>query len=233
MKIQIHKSEERGRSDLEWLHSRFSFSFANYRNSRRMGFGALRVLNDDIVEPGLGFGAHEHDNMEIISIPLEGELAHKDSTGDEDVIGVGDISVMSAGSGVIHSEFNPSETNQAKFFQIWIQTKERDIEPRHDKKNFELRENELEMVVSGNKTDEALLIYQDAKIYLGKFAKGKNIRHEIGAGKGVFLMSIEGKIKVEGNKMEKRDSIEISEAKEVEIEALDESYVILIEVPMA
>ncbi|MBI5224882.1 pirin family protein [Candidatus Micrarchaeota archaeon] len=232
MKIQIHKSEERGRSDLEWLHSRFSFSFANYRNPRRMGFGALRVLNDDVVEPGMGFGAHEHDNMEIISIPLEGELAHKDSTGDEDVIGVGDISVMSAGTGVIHSEFNPSETNQAKFFQIWIQTKERDIEPRHDRKNFELLENALELVVSGEKSDSSLLIYQDAKIYLGKFAKGKKIKHEIGAGMGVFIMSIEGKITVEGKKLDKRDSIEISDAKEIIIEALDKSYFILIEVPM-
>ncbi|MEK6918339.1 MAG: pirin family protein [Nanoarchaeota archaeon] len=141
MKKEIHKAETRGKSDISWLHSRFSFSFANYHNPNKMGFGKLRVLNDDVIEPSKGFGSHPHDNMEIITILTEGELIHKDSTGVEEVLAPGKIQVMSAGSGIVHSEYNNSKTDKLKLFQIWIDAKKQDIKPSHDKKTFNLNKN--------------------------------------------------------------------------------------------
>jgi len=162
----IQRSEQRGKSELSWLHSRFSFNFANYYNPNRTGFGKLLVLNDDIIEPGTGFGEHSHDNMEIISIATEGELSHKDSTGAEEVIKPGELQVMSAGSGMTHSEYNHSKTKPAKFFQIWIESNKPEMKPRHKKKVFKLQKNKLQLVISPKD------IYQDASIYLGKFDKG-------------------------------------------------------------
>ncbi|MEK6916526.1 MAG: pirin family protein [Nanoarchaeota archaeon] len=232
MKIQVQKSEERGKADIGWLNSRFSFSFSNYYNPRRMGFGKLRVLNDDIIAPGTGFGAHSHDNMEIISIVLEGELEHKDNTGGGGVLKPGDIQVISAGSGVVHSEFNHSKKNKGKFLQIWIETKEEDFEPRYDSATFNFQQNELKEIVSGEKNKGTLYIHQNAKLSLGKFDKNNQTKYSLSKGNGVFIFVIEGKLEVEGERLGKRDSIEIAEIGSVNIKTLDNSYFMIIEVPM-
>ncbi len=232
MKKEIHKSEQRGKSELGWLHSRFSFSFADYYNPKRIGFGKLLVFNDDIIEPGYGFGSHFHSNMEIISIPIEGGLAHKDSTGVKEVIKVGEIQVMSAGSGVVHSEYNNSKKEPGKFFQIWIETKKHGIKPRYDKKKVNIKKNLLELVVSGNESDKVLYINQNAKIYLGKFDKNKTITHKIDYNNGVFVFLIEGSLDINGNILNNRDSIEIREASEIILKTISDSYFIIIEVPM-
>jgi len=232
VKKEIHKSEERGNSDLGWLHSRFSFSFEDYHNPKRRGFGKLRVFNDDIVEPGSGFGSHPHSNMEIISIPTEGELSHKDSTGAEEVIKPGDVQVMSAGSGVVHSEYNSSTNKQAKFFQLWIETRKQNIKPRHDKKTFKLNKNSLRLVVSGTKNNDSLYIEQNAKVYLGKFNKNKEITYKIATGDGVLVFLIKGILTVEGDRLSERDSIEISETDQITLRTIDNSYFMIVEVPM-
>jgi len=153
--IKIHKSDERGRAEHGWLHTRFSFSFADYYNPDRMDFGALRVLNDDIIDAGKGFGSHPHDNMEIVSIVLEGELEHKDNMGNHGVIPAGDVQRMSAGSGVVHSEFNASKEKEVKLLQIWIQTKEQNIKPSYEQKSFAKtdKKNKLVRIVSGSKKE--------------------------------------------------------------------------------
>ena len=138
MKIEVHKAEERGTSEHGWLHSKHSFSFADYYNPEKMGFGKLRVLNDDIVDPGQGFGTHHHDNMEIVSIVLEGSLEHKDNAGNHGVIKTGDIQRISAGSGITHSEYNHSKKEKVNFLQIWIETKEHNIKPSYEQKNFRI-----------------------------------------------------------------------------------------------
>ena len=232
MKKTIHRNEERGKTDIGWLKSRFSFSFSNYYNPKRIGFGKLVVLNDDVVDPKKGFGEHPHSNMEIISIPTFGRIAHKDSTGVEEIVKPGEIQVMSGGSGIIHSEYNPSDKEKVKFFQIWIEPKEQNIKPRHDKKNFELDKNKLITVVSGEKNSKNLYIHQDAKISLGKFDKGNEIGYNIKENNGAFIFLIEGEIEVEGEKINKRDSIEISETKKVEIKTIQDSYLMIVEVPM-
>src|SRR3989344_9226327 len=191
MRIEFHKAELRGKGDAGWLHSRFSFSFSDYYNPKRMGFGKLRVLNDDIIEPGQGFGAHSHANMEIITIVTEGELEHKDSTGVKEVIKTGEIQVMSAGKGIIHSEYNHSTQKQVKLFQIWIETKKKNLPPRHDKKTYQLPKNELTTVVSEIQKDNLLSINQNAKISLGKFEVEKKLEYAISENNGVFIFVIE------------------------------------------
>ena len=151
MKKIIHRSSERGITELGWLHSRHSFSFGNYYNPGKERFGLLRVFNDDIVEPGEGFGTHPHDNMEIISIVLKGQLEHRDSMGNGSVINEGDVQVMSAGTGITHSEFNPSDTDKVNFLQLWIFPKERGIKPRYDQRKYTVAENEVKEVVSGDR----------------------------------------------------------------------------------
>ena len=230
MKKEIHRSEQRGASDLGWLHSRFSFSFADYYNPKRKGFGTLLVMNDDIIEPSKGFGAHEHDNMEIISIPVYGELAHKDNTGVQEIVKEDEIQVMSAGSGIIHSEYNASKTKKANFFQIWIATKEGNIKPRHDKKSFKIEKNSLQTVVSGYKDANTLYIHQNAKITIGKYDKEKETTYKITKGNGVFIFVIEGTLNVEGDTIRKRDSIEISETNNITITTITDSHFMIIEV---
>jgi hypothetical protein len=235
MKTIIHRSDSRSKSELGWLHSRFSFSFANYYNPENMGFGLLRVLNDDVVEPGTGFGTHPHDNMEIVTIILDGELEHKDSMGSGSVIRKGEVQVMSAGTGITHSEMNPSSNEKVNLFQLWIFPKERNIKPRYDQKEFpiEERKNKLETVASGFKTNGSLYIHQDAAITLGNVEKGKKLIYKnFKPGNGSYLLVINGKINLSGEELTTRDAIGVWEQDQFEISAVENSDLVIIEVPM-
>lgn len=234
MKYLIHRSEERGKANYGWLDTKYSFSFARYYDPDKMGFGLLRVLNDDIVLPDSGFGTHPHDNMEIITIILNGQLQHKDSMGNGSVIRTGEVQVMSAGSGVTHSEFNPSKTDRVNLLQIWIYPKEENIEPRYDQKAFpkEERKNKLATVASGYDGNGSLYIHQNAEIKLGYFEKGMKISYQIRDGNGVYLFVIEGRLRVDNEELFRRDAIGIYNTKEFEIEMLENSEFVLLEVPM-
>ena len=235
MKKIIHRADSRGKSELGWLHSRFSFSFANYYNPDKMGFGLLRVLNDDVVEPDTGFGTHPHNNMEIITIILDGELEHKDSMGSGSIIHKGEVQVMSAGTGITHSEMNPSKYERVNLFQLWIFPKEQNIKPRYEQKNFlvEERKNNLQTVASGFKTNGALYIHQDAAITLGNVEKGKKITYNnFKPGNGSYLLVINGKINLSGEELSTRDAIGIWEQDQVEITAVENTDFVIIEVPM-
>jgi redox-sensitive bicupin YhaK (pirin superfamily) len=196
-----------------------------------MGFGALRVLNDDVIEGGKGFGSHPHENMEIITIPLEGALAHKDDIGGEGVIKPGEVQVMSAGTGIVHSEYNHSKSQKGKFLQIWIDTKEQDIEPRYDQKKFTYKNNKFTQVAGGEKNSTSLYIHQDASISLGEFDKGKT-SYSLKEGDGAYIFLISGKIEIENTILDERDAIGIWNSKKIEIKIIDNSRLLIIEVPM-
>ncbi|HEY3250737.1 MAG TPA: pirin family protein [Ignavibacteria bacterium] len=235
MKTILHKADSRGFADHGWLKSNHTFSFANYYDPDRVRFGLLRVLNDDTVEPGMGFGTHPHDNMEIVSIPISGELAHKDSTGKKEVIKTNDVQIMSAGSGLSHSEFNNSKTDKVNFLQIWVFPKVKDIEPRHDQKTFspQERKNKLLTVISPEKNNGTLWINQDAYFSLGNLDEGTVIRHDIKKkNNGFYMFVIDGSIEINGIKLDKRDAVGLEEIESAEIKALKDSEVLLIEVPM-
>ncbi|MEO8513012.1 MAG: pirin family protein [Ignavibacteria bacterium] len=235
MKTIIHRADSRGHADHGWLNSYHTFSFANYHNPERVRFGLLRVLNDDIVQPGEGFGTHPHDNMEIISIPLKGALAHKDSTGNEHVINTGDVQIMSAGSGLYHSEYNASKKEPVNFLQIWVFPKERDIEPRYDQKtyNSEDRINKFQTVVAPEKSDDALWINQDSYFSLANLTKGTNVNYSIRHnGNGIYLFVLEGSVTVAGEKLNKRDAVGIEGSDNIDVISDDNSEILVIEVPM-
>ncbi|BDQ03447.1 pirin family protein [Ignavibacterium sp.] len=234
MNYLIHRSEERGKANYGWLDTKYSFSFARYYDPDKMGFGLLRVLNDDIVLPDSGFGTHPHDNMEIITIILDGQLQHKDSMGNGSVIKKDEVQVMSAGSGVTHSEFNPSKSEKVNLLQIWIYPKEENITPRYDQKSFpkEERRNNLVTVVSGYNENGSLYIHQNAEIKLGYFDKGNKIKYKIREGSGVYLFIIEGHLKVGDEDLFRRDAIGIYDTGEFEIEVIENSEFVLLEVPM-
>ena len=228
MKIEVHRAEERGTAKHGWLHSKHSFSFADYYNPEKMGFGKLRVLNDDIVDPGQGFGTHHHDNMEIVSIVLEGSLEHKDNAGNHGVIKTGDIQRISAGSGITHSEYNHSKKEKVNFLQIWIETKEHNIKPSYEQKNF--KDNEFKLVISGNKKDNVLFINQNAFFSLGYL--DDKIEYKLKEkNNGVYIFVIKGNVSIEGKQLKDRDAIGISEVDKINIKAKD-SKILLIEVPM-
>lgn len=238
MKVQtksrvIHTAESRGTANHGWLISRHTFSFANYYNPDRIHFGALRVLNDDIVKGGMGFGTHPHDNMEIISIPLSGALAHKDSTGNESIIKTGEVQIMSAGTGIHHSEYNHSKNEEVNFLQIWILPKERNISPRYGQKDFTeaLTENKLVTVVSPVKSD-ALWINQDAELTLGNLTKNTNVYHKLQfQGNGFYVFLISGEVNLNGEHLNARDAVGYFDLKEIQIEALMDSKILIIEIP--
>lgn len=235
MKKIIYRSEDRGKANYGWLETRYSFSFANYYNPDLMNFGLLRVLNDDTVVPSMGFGTHPHDNMEIITIILEGALEHKDSMGTGSVICKDEVQVMSAGSGITHSEFNPSDKEAVKLFQIWIFPKEENIKPRYDQKSFPIseRKNKLIPAVSGLNKDGSLYIHQDAEIYLGNFNKGEKVKYNLSSNaNGAYILVVDGSIKVGDEELFKRDAIGISEVNNFEIEVIEDSNFIVIDVPM-
>ena len=235
MKKIVYRSEDRGKANLGWLDTKYSFSFANYYNPQMMNFGLLRVLNDDIVVPSMGFGTHPHDNMEIITIILEGALEHKDSMGTGDIIHKDEIQVMSAGSGVTHSEFNPSDKELVNLLQIWIFPKERNIKPRYDQKMFPVSErtNKLIPAVSGLNKDGSLYIHQDADIYLGNFSKGKKVKYPLNSkSNGAYLFVINGSVDIDDESLFKRDAIGISETADFEITVIEDTNFIIIDVPM-
>lgn len=235
MKTVLHKAEERGYADHGWLKAYYSFSFANYYNPANINFGALRVLNDDTIDAGKGFGTHPHDNMEIITIPLSGEIEHKDSMGNSGVISEGEIQVMSAGTGIQHSEFNKNQKEELKVLQIWIFSNQKNVEPRYDQislKSIE-KENELFQILSPNKDDEGVWIHQDAWFHLGNLRKDWNGEYRLkGKNHGVYLFVINGKISIGNHELFKRDSIEITETDNFKIEALSDSRILIMEVPM-
>jgi redox-sensitive bicupin YhaK (pirin superfamily) len=236
MKTILHTAQSRGHANHGWLNSYHSFSFANYYNPERIHFGALRVLNDDTVAPGMGFGQHPHDNMEIISIPLSGQLKHKDTTGTEAIIKTGDVQIMSAGSGLQHSEMNGSRTEEVKFLQIWVFPKLRNIQPRYDQKTFDpqARKNSLQVVVSPEKSDNTIWINQDAWFSLTAPEKGHSIEYSLfKKGNGVYLFMLHGKATVSGQALSDRDGLGISETDSFTIEASEDAEILLMEVPMS
>ena len=235
MKTIYHSSNTRGFADHGWLKANHSFSFANYYNPERMSFGVLRVLNDDFVAGGMGFGAHPHANMEIITIPLSGELHHKDSMGNFGAIKKGKIQVMSAGTGIQHSEFNGDQDEAVTLLQIWVIPREENVEPRYDqiKISDEEKPNEFQQIISPNKDDAGSWIHQDAWFNLGKF-DGKNSKnYQLNkSGNGVYAFIISGKAKIAGIELSEKDALGIVDTNNFDIEILENAEILLIEVPM-
>ncbi len=234
MRTIFHPADERGHANHGWLDSWHSFSFAQYYNPNKMHFGALRVLNDDSVAGGTGFGTHPHDNMEIVSIPLYGDLEHKDSTGRRAIIKEGDVQIMSAGSGITHSEVNSNRDKDVRFLQIWIFPKERDIAPRYDQMSFppEDRLNTLATVVDPEGKD-GIQINQDAWLKLGYFDRKEMIDYQMYKdGNGIYLFVMEGEVKVGEQTLSRRDALGIFDTDQVAIEANEGSQFLVIEVPM-
>jgi redox-sensitive bicupin YhaK (pirin superfamily) len=235
MKTIFHPAAERGHANFGWLDSYHSFSFGQWHNAQKMHFGALRVLNDDQVKGGAGFGTHPHDNMEIVSIPLSGALAHKDSTGTSEVINTGDVQIMSAGSGISHSEFNASKTDAVNFLQVWVFPKQQDIKPRYDQKTFDAaqRVNQWQVVVSPDEKDNAVWINQDAKFSLATIDAGRELNYKNAfTGSGVYFFILDGKATVAETELNRRDGIGVSETDQVSIKALNTVSLLAIEVPM-
>lgn len=236
MKTIYHKADSRGHANHGWLNSYHTFSFANYHHPERMGFGALRVLNDDTVSGGMGFGKHPHRDMEIISIPLEGDLQHGDSMGSEGTIKKGEIQVMSAGTGIMHSEKNANSNKEVKFLQIWVLPKEKNLTPRYGQITISdhAKPNDFQQIISPNKNDEGTWIHQDAWCHIANFDKGiakdYRIRKE---GNGVYVFVIEGKVKIGDQVLERRDGLGISATEAVNLEAMENSEILLMEVPMS
>jgi hypothetical protein len=234
MKTILHKADTRGHANHGWLNSYHSFSFAGYQNSERIHFGALRVLNDDTVKAGMGFGKHPHDNMEIVSIPLEGDLHHKDSTGRDKIIKQYDVQIMSAGSGIQHSETNANRDKEVKFLQIWVFPKEYNIDPRYDQKSFlpEDRINKILTVVAPD-DDKSVWINQDAWFSLANLSKGFLIDYNIHKkDNGVYAFVIKGNISINGIALNERDGLGISETEILHIKADEDAELLLIDVPM-
>jgi redox-sensitive bicupin YhaK (pirin superfamily) len=237
MTTQLFESNTRGKADFGWLKANFSFSFGNYFNPERIQFGMLRVLNDDTIAGGSGFGTHGHANMEIITIPLEGGLQHRDSMGNEGVIGFGEVQVMSAGSGVEHSEMNASQKNEAKTLQLWVFPDTENVAPRYDQKSFDI-ENQINTFVNivspKDKNDgNALWVYQKTFFHLGIFDSNTTIKYEVKIPKnGVYLFLIEGEIEVNNQTLKARDAMGITDFDQFEIKISTKSKILLVEVPM-
>jgi len=235
MKTSVYKAADRGTADYGWLKPNYYFSFAQYHDPAKVHFGLLRVLNDDFVAGGGGFPTHPHDNMEIVTIPFSGALQHKDSTGGNGVIKAGDIQIMSAGTGVQHSEFNASATEPVTLFQVWVFPKERNIKPRYDQKTFDEsnRLNKWQTVVSPLDEDKALWINQDARFSLTRLDAGKEISYSTAfKGNGVFLVVINGSVQVNDTQLNKRDALGISETDTFAVIATDDAELLAIEIPM-
>lgn len=235
MKKVLHRASERGFANHGWLKSYHSFSFSSYYNPSKMNFGLLRVLNDDVIAGGAGFGTHSHRDMEIVSIPLLGALAHKDSTGRSEVIRSGEVQIMSAGRGIAHSEFNHSQTDDANFLQIWVFPKEKRIEPRYEQKFFSEseRNNRFQTVVSPDKADGGVWINQDAYLSLGNFDARKTITYTLKSNThGVYFFVIEGTAEIGGETLQQRDALGLWETETVHIELLEPAKLLAIEVPM-
>lgn len=235
MKTIFHAAGQRGHNDIGWLKANFSFSFGPFRDEQRSNFGALRVLNDDFIARGNGFGRHPHDNMEITTIVLEGALEHQDSMGNKGIIKAGDVQVMSAGTGVFHSEYNPSETEDTLSLQIWIFPKVRNIKPRYDQKNFgdKFIQNQFTTLISPIESADTLWLNQDATFSQGYFDDGQQLNYNMKTpGNGAYVFLLEGSIKIAGQQLNKRDAIGVYDTKSFTIETNSESRILIIEVPM-
>ena len=235
MQTKVQRSSERGHANFGWLDSHHSFSFGHWYDPEKVHFGALRVLNDDVVKGGEGFGTHPHDNMEIISIPLRGALAHKDSTGTDGIIKTGDVQIMSAGTGIRHSEFNASKSEDVNFLQVWVLPKEKNIKPRYEQKTFKAsgRKDKWQIVVSPDEKDGGVWINQDAVFSLYHAEQDTSVTYKNRfAGNGVYLFIIEGELEVGGNILHIRDALEISGTDGFELSIRPGTNLLAIEVPM-
>ena len=236
MQTVLHTSDSRGDANHGWLHSKHSFSFANYYNPEKIHFGVLRVLNDDFVAAGMGFGLHPHDNMEIISIPLEGDLEHQDSMGNNTVIKHGDIQVMSAGTGIKHSEYNKNKDKLVKFLQIWVIPNKKDVTPRYDQITLDPKDriNKLQQVLSPNPEDAGVWIHQDAWFHIGKFDQGFQTQYNVKkAGNGMYAFVLYGQFELAGHQLNERDALGITDFDQFELKALTpDAEILLMEIPM-
>lgn len=236
MKKILHQADSRGIADHGWLHSRHTFSFADYHNPQRMGFGKLRVINDDIVDPGAGFGTHPHHDMEIISIPLSGSLRHQDSMGNKHIINTGEVQLMSAGSGITHSEYNNSDTEAVNFLQIWVYPKLKNIAPRYGQKTpaTKDRDNRFSTVISPDNDGGNIHINQDAWISLGDFDAGQRSEYVLHkTGNGVYVFVIDGSVNIDNQILKKRDAIGLTELDMLMVNTNDSAKLLIIEVPMS
>ena len=236
MKTIYHAADSRGDANHGWLKSKHTFSFANYHNPERMGFGALRVINDDFVIAGQGFGKHSHRDMEIISIPLSGKLGHGDNIGNNGIIETGEIQVMSAGTGITHSEMNGDDNEAVKFLQIWVIPNKMNVEPRYQQIRMDdiLKPNEFNQVLSPNADDAGVWIHQDAWFSMGDFDKGITQTYELkNPNNGVYIFVISGKVVVNGNTLDTRDGLGVWDTKNFTMDVIDDAKVLLMEVPMS
>lgn len=233
----LHKANTRGHANHGWLDSHHTFSFASYYNPERMHFGVLRVLNDDVVDGGMGFPAHPHDNMEIISIPLEGALEHKDSMGTVATIKHGDVQVMSAGTGIQHSEYNKNADQPVKFLQIWVFPNKRNVQPRYDQVtlNPSDRHNKLQQILSPNSDDAGVWIHQDAWFHLGRFDKDVTAEYRVKkSSNGVYAFVLKGSFTVDGNALGERDGLGTWDTEKISLKAdSPDAEILLMDVPMA
>jgi redox-sensitive bicupin YhaK (pirin superfamily) len=237
MTTQLYPSSSRGTADYGWLKANFSFSFGNYHNPNRMQFGMLRVLNDDMIDGGTGFGTHGHANMEIITIPLEGALKHRDSMGNDGIIRFGEVQVMSAGSGIEHSEMNASETDKTKMLQLWVFPDRENVSPRYDQKSFDIDNqiNTFVKIVSPNDMNDgnALWVYQKTFFHLGIFDSNTQSTYTVRIPEnGVYLFLIEGEIEINNQVLKARDAMGITDFESFEIKVISKSKILLVEVPM-
>ncbi len=235
-KLEIHRSEDRGRTEMDWLMSRHGFSFADYYNPKRTHFGLLRVFNDDIVAPSSGFDTHGHDNMEIVTIMLEGQLEHRDSRGNHGILKAGDVQRMTAGTGIRHSEHNPSKTEPLRLLQIWVFPRERNLEPGYEQKTFSenVLRNHFLPVVSPEKNQETLFIHQDACFSLGHFDSGRTASYKWHhPGNGGYLFVASGVIDFKNETLRQGDAAAMTDYSQIDVRATEPSQLLLIELPLA
>ena len=235
MKTVLHKATSRGHANHGWLDSHHTFSFANYYNPERMNFGVLRVLNDDIVQGGRGFRTHPHDNMEIISIPLKGDLEHKDNMGNSTIIKQGDIQVMSAGTGIKHSEYNKNKEKEVRFLQIWMFPNKKNVRPRYDQITLKENDNKnkFQQILSPDRNDEGVWVHQNAWFSIGSLEGGCEEIYKLkNQNNGIYAFVLEGEVNIEGQDLSKRDGFGIWDINSITIKATNDAKVLLMDVPM-
>ncbi|OGV11177.1 MAG: hypothetical protein A3J84_03995 [Ignavibacteria bacterium RIFOXYA2_FULL_37_17] len=232
--IEVRKSDERGHTKIDWLDSRHSFSFGEYYDPKNIHFGPLRVINDDIIQPGEGFPTHPHRDMEIVTIIFEGTVAHKDSSGGEGTITVNEIQRMTAGKGILHSEFNASDTEILKLLQIWFIPNQQGLTPSYEQMKFshEEKKNKLLKVVGGKKEDGIIFINQDAEIFLSDLEPGVKLNYEVKNNRGVYIQLVDGTLNVNGNKIEKGDALKITDEKNLELASEKNAKIVLFDITL-